>query len=199
VTTAKVSITGPTKGFPYREGQGRFRASGHASGVNLHFAPGWPDLQGVESDFSFDGPALHAVASRGRIGGVEFTDAEINSADLRDAIFAARGRAETDAARALRMLQATPLAPSFGAAFSGLSATGPVQADVALFLPIKAAERRVVTVQANFDGVTLRHRQQPIELTDIAGDLLSPAARSAAAGRHPSRPPCSGTATCARG
>ena len=56
VTTAKVSITGPTKGFPYREGQGRFRASGHASGVNLHFAPGWPDLQGVESDFSFDGP-----------------------------------------------------------------------------------------------------------------------------------------------
>jgi uncharacterized protein (TIGR02099 family) len=171
VTTAKVSITGPTKGFPYREGQGRFRASGHATGVNLHFAPGWPDLQGVESDFSFDGPALHAVASRGRIGGVEFTDAEINSADLRDAIFAARGRAETDAARALRMLQATPLAPSFGAAFSGLSATGPVQADVALFLPIKAAERRVVTVQANFDGVTLRHRQQPIELTDIAGDL----------------------------
>ncbi len=33
VTTADVSITGPTKGFPYREGQGLFRASGHASGV----------------------------------------------------------------------------------------------------------------------------------------------------------------------
>ncbi len=102
-----------------------FRASGHASGVNLLFAPGWPELQGVESDFSFDGPALHAVASRGRIGGVEFTDAEINSADLREAVFAARGTADTDAGRAIRMLQATPLAPSFGAVFAELAATGP--------------------------------------------------------------------------
>ena len=81
-----------------------------------------------------------------------FTDAEINSADLRDAIFAARGRAATDAARAMRMLQATPLAPSFGAVFSELAATGPVQADVALFLPIKDFDRRVVTVQANSPG-----------------------------------------------
>ena len=171
VTTAKVSITGPTKGFPYREGQGVFRATGHASGINLRFAPGWPDLQGVESDFSFDGPALHAVASRGRIGGVEFTNAEINSADLRDAVFAARGSAATDAGRAVRMLQATPLAPSFGAVFPDLVAAGPVQADVALFLPIKEFERRVVTVQAELAGVTLRHRQQPFEATDIAGGL----------------------------
>ena len=171
VTTAKVSITGPTKGFPYREGQGVFRASGHASGINLLFASGWPELQGVESDFSFDGPALHAVASRGRIGGVEFTDAEINSADLRDAVFAARGTAATDAGRAIRMLQATPLAPSFGAAFAELAASGPGAADVTLFLPIKDFDRRVVTVQADLAGVTLRHRQQPFEATDIAGGL----------------------------
>jgi uncharacterized protein (TIGR02099 family) len=171
VTTAKVSITGPTKGFPYREGQGVFRATGHVSGINLRFAPGWPDLLGVESDFSFDGPALHAVASRGRIGGVEFTNAEINSADLRDAVFAARGSAATDAGRAVRMLQATPLAPSFGTVFPDLVAAGPVRADVALFLPIKEFERRVVTVQAELAGITLRHRQQPFEATNIAGGL----------------------------
>ncbi len=171
VTTARVSITGPTKGFPYREGQGEFRATGHASGVSLRFAPGWPELQDVESDFSFDGPALHAVASHGRIGGIEFTDAEINSADLRDAIFAARGTAATDAGRAIRLLQATPLAPSFGTLFNELAATGPLQADVALYLPVKDFDRRVVTVQAKLAGVTLRHRQQPFEATDVAGGL----------------------------
>ena len=69
------------------------------------------------------------------------------------------------------MLQATPLAPSFGAVFPDLVAAGPVQADVALFLPIKDFERRVVTVQADLAGVTLRHRQQPFEATDIAGGL----------------------------
>jgi len=171
VTTADVSITGPTMGFPYRAGEGIFRARGHASGIDLHYAAGWPELRGVESDFSFDGPALHAVASRGSIGGVPFTDAEINSGDLRDAVFAARSSTRTDAGRAIRMLQATPLAPSLGELFAGLAASGPVQADVAIVLPIKDFERRVVTVMANLDGVTLRPRQQPIEVSDVRGTL----------------------------
>jgi uncharacterized protein (TIGR02099 family) len=171
VTTAEVSITGPTKGFPYRAGEGSFRARGHASGIDLFFAAGWPELRGVESDFSFDGPALHAVASRGSIGGVPFTNSEINSGDLRDAVFAARGSAQTDAGRAIRMLQATPLAPSFGALFAGLTVSGPVQADVAMFLPIKDFSRRVVTVMADLDGVTLRPRQQPIEASEVRGIL----------------------------
>jgi uncharacterized protein (TIGR02099 family) len=171
VTTATVAVTGPTKGFPYREGQGLFRASGHASGIGLHYAPGWPELRDVESDFEFEGPALHAIASRGRVGGVEFTDAEINSADLKGAVFAARGRAATDAGLGIRMLQSTPLAPSFGSLFPDLVASGPVQAEVALFLPIKDFPRRVVTVQADLAGVTLRHRQQPLEVTDVAGGI----------------------------
>lgn len=171
VTKADVTITGPTTGFPYREGEGIFRARGHATGINLFYATGWPELQGVESDFSFDGPALHAVASRGSIGGVPFTNAEVNSGDLRDAVFAARGETETDAGRAIRMLQGTPLAPSFGALFAGLNGTGPVKAEIALVLPIKNFERRVVTVMANLGGVTLRHGQQPNELTNVTGDL----------------------------
>jgi uncharacterized protein (TIGR02099 family) len=171
VTDAEVSITGPTRGFPYREGQGEFHASGRASGLGLHFAPGWPELRGVESEFEFDGPALHAVASRGSVGGVAFTQAEINSADLRDAVFAARGSTRTDAGRAIRMLQDTPLAPSFGAFFADLAGAGPVTAELAMYLPIKEFDRRVVTVMANLDGVTLRHPRQSVGLTDIAGDL----------------------------
>jgi len=171
VTDAEVSITGPTRGFPYREGEGRFHASGRATGLSLHYAPGWQELRGVETEFAFDGPALHAVASRGGIGGVLFTQAEVNSADLRDAVFAVRGSTRTDAGRGIRMLQETPLAPSFGALFADLAGSGPVSAELAMYLPIKDFDRRVVTVMANLDGVTLRHRQQPFQATGIAGDL----------------------------
>jgi len=171
VTEAKVSITGPTRGFPYREGQGVFRASGHATGVNLNFAANWPELRGVEADFDFVGPSLHAVASKGSIGGVTFTQAEINTADLRDAVYAARGTTATEAGRAIRMLQATPLAPSFGAMFADLAGSGPVTAELAMYLPIKNFDRRVITVMANLDGVTLRHRERPFEATEIAGNL----------------------------
>ena len=171
VTTAQVSVTGPTKGFPYREGQGVFRASGHATGISLFYAEGWPRLEGVEADFSFDGPSLHAVASRGRIGGVAFTDAEVQSADLRDAIFAARGKTRTDADRGIRMLQSTPLAPSFGAMFATLAGSGPVEAELAMYLPVKDLDRRVVTVMARLGGIELRQRDQPFEATDVAGEL----------------------------
>ncbi len=171
VTQAKVTITGPTRGFPYREGQGVFRASGHVTGVSLFYAPGWPELRGIESDFTFDGPALHAVASRGSVGGVAFTAAEINSGDLRDAVFAARGTTVTDAGRGIRMLKGTPLAPSFGAIFPDLAGVGPVQAELAMVLPIKDPERRVVTVMAKLDGVSLQHKRSPISASDIVGDL----------------------------
>jgi uncharacterized protein (TIGR02099 family) len=166
-----------------------FRASGRATGVNLNFARGWPELRGVEADFDFVGPGLHAVASRGSIGGVAFTQAEINSADLRDAVYAARGTTVTDAGRAIRMLQATPLAPSFGAMFADLAGSGPVTAELAMYLPIKNFDRRVVTVMANLEGVTLRHRQQPFEATEIAGvlwvrnrEILAPALTGRALG-----------------
>ena len=171
VTEARVSITGPTKGFPYREGQGLFRAHGKVRGVNLFYAPGWPELRDVDAEFNFDGPALHAVASQGSIGNIAFAGGEVNSGDLREAIYAVRGQAEVDAGRAIRMLQATPLAPSFGAMFADLSGAGPVKADVAMVLPIKNFDQRVVTVMATLDGITLRHRQQPFEATDVSGDL----------------------------
>jgi uncharacterized protein (TIGR02099 family) len=171
VTTAEVTITGPSRGFPYRAGEGSFRARGHASGIDLRVAAGWPELRGVESDFSFNGPALHAVASRGSFGGVPFTSAEINSSDLREAVYAARGSTRVDAGRAVRMLQATPLAPSLGPLFAGLTASGPAQAEVAMFLPIKNLERRLVTVMADLDGVSLRPRQQAIEASDLRGTL----------------------------
>jgi len=171
VTEAHVLLTGPTRGFPYREGQGSFRATGRATGVNLFYAPGWPEIRGIETAFTLDGPALQALASRGNLGGVAFTQAEVHSADLRDAVFAVHAAVRADAGRAIRLLQASPLAPSFGAAFADLSGSGPVSGELAMFLPIKEFERRVVTVAATLSGVTLRHRTQPVEATDVAGRM----------------------------
>jgi uncharacterized protein (TIGR02099 family) len=90
---------------------------------------------------------------------------------LRDAIIAVRGNAGGDAGRAIRLLQSSPLAPSFGAAFADLAGTGPVTGEIAMVLPIKDFEQRVVTVMATLSGVALRHRTQPFEATAINGEL----------------------------
>ena len=86
-------------------------------------------------------PGTACGSEPGSFGGIAFAGGEVNSGDLREAIYAVRGQAEVDAGRAIRMLQATPLAPSFGAMFADLSGAGPVKADVAMVLPIKNFDR----------------------------------------------------------
>lgn len=171
VTEGRVSIVGPVRGFPYREKQGQFRASGHAEDVDLFYAPGWPEVRRIDADFRFDGPGMQVAATGGSLGSVAIENAEAHSADLREAIIAVRGNASGDAGRAIRLLQTTPLAPSFGAAFADLTGAGPVQGEIAMYLPIKDFEKRVVTVKATLDGVTLRHKAQPFEATAIRGEL----------------------------
>ncbi len=171
VVEGRVSITGPVRGFPYREGQGEFHAEGRVTGLDLFYAPGWPEIRDLAAKFAFNGPAMQLHATGGTLGGVAIARSEASSADLRDAIIAVRGNASGDAGRVIRLLQATPLAPSFGAVFADLAGAGPVAGEIAMYLPIKDFEKRVVTVMATLAGVSLRHKTQPFEATAINGEL----------------------------
>ncbi len=171
VINAQVSVTGPTRGFPYREGQGRFHAEARVAGVTLFYAPGWPVIRGIDADLFFDGPAIRVLATRGSVAGIPITQAEASSADYRDAIVAVRASARGDAGRAIRLLQESPLAPSLGAAFAELTGSGPLAGEIAMYLPIKDFDRRVITVMTTFDGATLREGQQGIEVAGLEGSL----------------------------
>jgi uncharacterized protein YhdP len=171
LVTGMVSQTGPTRGFPYREGQGRFHAEAHVTGISLLYAPDWPEIRGLDGDIIFDGPGLRAVATRGSLAGIAITQAEANSADYRESIVALRASAEGDAGRAIRFLQASPLAPSLGAGFANLTGSGPVTGEIAMYLPLKNFEKKVVTVTTTVNGVKLQYLQQPIEASDVRGVL----------------------------
>ena len=171
VVDARVSVTGPTRGFPYREGQGRFHADARVAGVTLFYAPGWPEIRGIDADLAFDGPGMRVLARKGLLAGVAITQAEASSADLRDAIVAVRATARGDAGQAIRLLQESPLAPSLGSAFAELTGSGPLASEIAMFLPLRDFDRRVITVMSSLDGVTLHHGQQEIEVTGVKGNL----------------------------
>jgi uncharacterized protein (TIGR02099 family) len=171
VVEGRVAITGPTRGFPYRDGQGKFHAEGRVADVTLHYAPGWPEVRGVDAEVAFDGPGMRALARRGTVAGVAITQAEAHSADLREAILAVNASARGDAGRAIRLLQDSPLGPSMGAGFAELTASGPLTGDIAMVLPIKDFKRRDMTVMTSLAGVTLRQRRQPVEVTGLEGDL----------------------------
>ncbi|MGH8134919.1 MAG: YhdP family protein, partial [Steroidobacteraceae bacterium] len=169
IVSGSVSQTGPVRGFPYREGQGRFHAEARVKGVTLFYAPGWPEIRGLEAALAFDGPAMHAVATHGSMAGITITQAEANSADYRDSIIALHASARGDAGRAIRLLQDSPLAPTLGAGFAGLSGSGPLTGELTMYLPIKDFDRRVVTVMTTLDGIKLQQGEPVVEASDVKG------------------------------
>ncbi len=171
VTAGWVSVTGPTRGFPYRKGEGRFRAAGRVEGATLFYAPGWPEARGVDATVEFNGPAMHVVAERARVGGLAVSLAEASSADLRDAVLAVRADARGDAARALALLQGSPLAPALGEAFRTLAGNGPLSGELAMVLPLKQFDQKVITAAIALDGVTLRRGAQAPAVGALQGTL----------------------------
>ena len=171
VVDGTVTQTGPTRGFPYREGQGRFHVDARVSGLALYYAPGWPEIRGIDAELEFEGPAMHVVASRGTLAGIAITQAEANCADYRDSILAVRASARGDAGQAIGLLQGSPLAESLGTGFADLTGSGPTTGEIAMYLPIKDFDKRVITVTAALDGVRLLQKQQAIEASDVKGTL----------------------------
>lgn len=171
ITRADVELTGPVRGFPYREGQGSFHAVARAEGATVHFADGWQPVTGVAATAEFDGPSLKVVASTANIGGIAVRGATAEVADFRESILVVRADAAGDAGSVKEFFATSPLAPRLGAAFARLTASGPVEGEVVMYLPIKQFADRVITVRGMAAGVNLALDGLAEPLTGLAGEF----------------------------
>ena len=152
---ARVQITGPLRGFPYREGQGRFVATARVEDVTLDYAPGWLPVTGLAAEVQFEGPTLHVAADSGRIGELGIRGGRADLADWRDAQLVVRGDVAADAGAVRGFFASSPLAPRLGATLQRLSASGPLTGEVVMYLPIRNFEDRAINVHGVADGVSL--------------------------------------------
>ncbi|HSG89445.1 MAG TPA: YhdP family protein, partial [Pseudomonadales bacterium] len=171
VPEARVQITGPLRGFPYREGEGRFRATAKVEDLTLDYAPGWQPVTVATAEVEFAGPALRATASAGAIGQIGIRDGWAELADWREALLVIRANATADAGAARDFFASSPLAPRLGATFERLSAAGPLEAEVAMYLPIKQFENRAINVHGTAHDVSLALDGVDEPLTGVAGEF----------------------------
>ena len=171
VPEAYVEITGPARGFPYREGQGRFTGVARGEGVTLKFAPDWQPLAGLDLTAQFQGPGMTAQATGATLGEVRIGAASAGMDDFRDSRLVVRGDAEADTAAVLDLLQQSPLREPLGETFARLTGAGPMQGEIVMYLPLKDFEQRSVTVRAYADGVTLRLPAIAEPLNDLRGPI----------------------------
>jgi len=155
VTSASVQITGPVRGFPYREGEGRFLAVAQAEGVTLDYAPGWMPLTGVSGRAEFTGTSMQVTQARGAVGALRFRDGLATIEDWRESELVVRGQAAGDAGAVHDFFRSSPVAANLGSIFPRLSGSGPVEGEVVMYLPIKDFGRRSVVVHGRAGGVSL--------------------------------------------
>lgn len=171
VGDARVEITGPVTGFPYREGQGRFHAEADVEGATLVYARGWQPVTGIAGRVAFDGAAMRISGASGSLGNLTLRDAAAEVADWRNSVVVVRSSAVGDAADVYRFFRSSPLAPRLGATFGRLGAAGPVEGLVAMYLPIKQFADRVFSVQGRARGVSLGLAGLREQATAVSGDF----------------------------
>ncbi|MGH8314626.1 MAG: YhdP family protein, partial [Steroidobacterales bacterium] len=171
VPEAEVVYRGPTRSFPFRDGEGLFRITGRTENMTLSYQPGWPVLTGLAVDFEFLNEGLNTSVSRGTLAGLTVEKSTAVFQDLKSGELAVEAQAHGDLSAALKYLQATPLGPGFGAAFMGLAGDGAMHATTKLFLPVRDMTQRRVDVEVALENDRV-HMADTLHVADeIRGTL----------------------------
>jgi uncharacterized protein YhdP len=171
---ASVVIQGPIRHFPFRDGTGLFLVRMHIDGMTLDYREGWPRAENLAVSAEFRNEGLTAQLLSGNIGNIAVRKGDLRFVDFKTAEMQLHATGSGDAADALDYLRATPLDAAAEHGFSTAEASGPMQAEVDLFLPFKAFDQRRVLVHAHLQGVSLNRRR-------AAAAATAPAAATAAA------------------
>ncbi|HEX9208364.1 MAG TPA: YhdP family protein [Steroidobacteraceae bacterium] len=138
----RLSFRGPLRKFPFRHGEGEFRAGVDLAGVTLDYYPGFAPLTEAAGHVEFHNNSIEAQLVAGRVGGVRLTDTRFRLGDYKIPVLEIGVKGAGDLQQALAFVQASPLGPRIGTQFMGLRGDGPARYDVQLTLPIVSDEAR---------------------------------------------------------
>jgi uncharacterized protein (TIGR02099 family) len=172
VRDATLTLTGPLRRYPFRDGGGLFRVDARLEGLVLHYLDGWPPAEQLNIDARFENTGLRARIESGRVGRVAIEKGEVSVIDWRDGGLTAHLPSAGDLGEALGLLQRSPLGPRLGDLFMGLSGRGTVQGEVLLDLPLKRLSDRVITVAVRTESAELREKGVAEPLTNLTGALV---------------------------
>lgn len=173
VPEAQLELRGPTRGFPYRRGEGVFRVAFGARDVELAFAPGWPAATGVQGEGLFENAGLSAQATSGRLMDVEAGTVSVRIPDLLERELHIEGAAQGSlAAMRSLALSAEHLANLLRPGLEPLQVeSGQGHATVDLLLPLGDLDARRIAIDLDVEEgvVAWEFLQQPAR--DVQGSI----------------------------
>ncbi|MEW6163512.1 MAG: YhdP family protein [Pseudomonadota bacterium] len=157
--TASLRLKGPLDRFPFRDGKGGiFQVKGTIQGATLKFAPGWPEMTGIDGDLLFEGVRMVIRGQRADIMGVKLAEvrAEIPDLDASEETLLVTGRASGPTQRFLDFVEASPVGARIDHFTQPMTATGNGELELKLTMPLRHVADTRVDGRYRFTGNQLR-------------------------------------------
>lgn len=152
VRSANLVLRGPLAAFPFPNNQGgQFLVTAKVNDGRLHYAPGWPEIGGLETELRFEGAgasfaAQQAVTAGVKLGKVQAAIADFAAASPRLVI---DGEAQGPVPGFLRFLDQSPLGEMLGRFYEDIRLDGEGKLRLGLDIPLDDPE--AARVRGDFD------------------------------------------------
>ncbi|GAA5787376.1 YhdP family protein [Chitiniphilus shinanonensis] len=154
----RIEVSGPLAQFPFPEDKGgRFRVFTRVRGGQLAYAPGWPEITGIDGTLEFHGGAMDIRANRARILGAAVGETHVWIPDLlhHQQHLYVDGRTESSTADFLDFLRQSPLHKVSADYIEHLKAQGRGALALKLDIPLHEAHAARVAGEYRFNDNTL--------------------------------------------
>jgi len=137
-----VLLQGPLKHFPFDDNTGRFEITAHIADADLHYAPEWPILTGVNADFLMDRRYLQVITSTAKTVDIPLNPilAEINYMGMPIANLSIHTSVNTDVSDGFRFISASPLQNILGPIVKNMVWKGPAKITLGMDIPLRPGE-----------------------------------------------------------
>jgi uncharacterized protein (TIGR02099 family) len=137
----RLVLKGKLQDFPFRDGKGgTFVVTAKAADAKVDYAPGWPAIDGIAADMTFD-TGMKIAASQGRILGAALSGVEVHIPDFEshEEMLLVRGLAQGPTSEFLRFLEQSPLGEKLDHFTADMKANGNGSLDLELDIPLRHA------------------------------------------------------------
>ncbi|MFH1334546.1 MAG: YhdP family protein [Pseudomonadota bacterium] len=170
-----VVIRGPIDDFPFGDRMGTFIVDSQVHDLQFHFAPGWPNLEHVDSHLVFHNRSMVCDAIAGQAYGITLHDAHaeipvIGKANMFEQL-SLQAHLTGDAQYYLDFIHHSPLEDSIGDDLQPFSMKGNAGLSLGLDVPLSTPEKTKVNGTIDLEKNTLKAGALNLLVNDINGQI----------------------------
>ena len=168
-------LKGDMNDFPFADSKkGIFKIQARAKGVALEYVPGWPRIENGNADLLVQGKELTVTAASAMTAGVHLKNVRVSIFDVlsKDLMLNIRGEAESENARALEFIHASPVRGYLDGFTDDIAARGNGKLNLKLDIPLSGSQSVKVAGTYHFVDSELDFGKNLPTLRKVNGDLL---------------------------